>query len=624
MNEQTPDNPKINKSPSIKPLSKKTFDNQHILPLLPVPGLNETCDKFIEWLQPLLTDAELINTKKIVDAFRKPGGNGERLQKKLIEWSQRPDVPNWLEHFWNQKYLQSRLPVAINVNFATVCDENPAVKTLSQVERSAVLIFLSLVFKSLLDKEELEVDHDSTGPLCMMQFKKLFSTTRIPQRNADLLRSPISKSNPTSPSEKHIIVLHHGHIFRLEVVKDSRILKNPAEIKQDLEIIFAMGAENAGENENPGILTTLNRDDWADTREALLRIHPQNKASLDTIETSLFALCLDDSRPDTLGDRFRDILHGDGKNRWFDKSFQFIVGRNGRFGVNGEHSGLDGYPVHRLISFIYDQSGSLCGAENYAGRKSKSEPQKLKFYFDSRLRQIISRAKNDFGARINDTLARAIDFREFGKERIKSFEISPDAFVQLALQLAMYRLFGTCKSIYEVASTRRFLHGRTESLRTVSTESLQFIKNMLSTTCDSDTKIASLHKAARKHVSRMKACMAGKGVERHLLGILNVYEQQGDVLGIASEPKIFSDRGWLTLRHDTLSTTSNPDPHGVVLSGFGPVVDDGFGICYTTIEDRITITITSGSHMKQSLDQFERYLTQALLEMSDLMHKTCT
>ena len=172
---------------------------------------------------------------------------GELLQKKLTEWSRRRDVPNWLEPFWNQKYLQSRLAVPINSNFATVCDVHPAVKRFSQIERSAVLVYLSLAFKSLLVKEELEVDHDGTGPLCMMQFKKLFSTTRIPQRNTDLLRSPISDRNPTSPSEEHIIVLHDGHIFRLEVVTDSGELKNPAEIKKDLELILAMGAENAGE-----------------------------------------------------------------------------------------------------------------------------------------------------------------------------------------------------------------------------------------------------------------------------------------------------------------------------------------------------------------------------------------
>ena len=117
----------------------------------------------------------------------------------------------------------------------------------------------------------------------------------------------------------------------------------------------------------------------------------------------------------------------------------------------------------------------------------------------------------------------------------------------------------------------------------------------------------------------MKACMAGKGVELHLLGLLSIYERFGKDLGILSEPKIFNDNGWRTLRHDTLSTTSNPDPHGVILSGFGPVVDDGFGICYTIIEDRITFTITSRSGMKDVLDQLAENLTQALSEMSTVM-----
>jgi hypothetical protein len=64
------------------------------------------------------------------------------------------------------------------------------------------------------------------------------------------------------------------------------------------------------------------------------------------------------------------------------------------------------------------------------------------------------------------------------------------------------------------------------------------------------------------------------GVEKHMFGLQSIYERIGRNLGIHSEPKIFNDRGWIRLRHDTLSTTSNPDPHGVVLSGFGPVVND--------------------------------------------------
>jgi carnitine O-acetyltransferase len=114
--------------------------------------------------------------------------------------------------------------------------------------------------------------------------------------------------------------------------------------------------------------------------------------------------------------------------------------------------------------------------------------------------------------------------------------------------------------------------------------------------------------------------MAGQGVERHLFGLLSIYEQFGKQIGVLAEPELFRDIGWLTLRHDTLSTTSNPDPHGVVLSGFGPVVDDGFGICYTTINDRITIAITGKSNMQDSLEQFTAYLKRGLREMSALLH----
>jgi len=70
-----------------------------------------------------------------------------------------------------------------------------------------------------------------------------------------------------------------------------------------------------------------------------------------------------------------------------------------------------------------------------------------------------------------------------------------------------------------------------------------------------------------------------------------------------------------------LSTTSNPDATGVVLSGFGPVVDDGFGVCYTIIEDRITITLTSKGAKEKLLETFASNLNGALLDMAALMQK---
>ena len=89
---------------------------------------------------------------------------------------------------------------------------------------------------------------------------------------------------------------------------------------------------------NPiGALTTLDRDTWADVRAELVG-NSVNAASLEQVDSALFAVCLEDQAPATLHDVSRCMLHGNGRNRWFDKSFQLIVTRNGRCAVNFEHA----------------------------------------------------------------------------------------------------------------------------------------------------------------------------------------------------------------------------------------------------------------------------------------------
>jgi hypothetical protein len=57
-------------------------------------------------------------------------------------------------------------------------------------------------------------------------------------------------------------------------------------------------------------------------------------------------------------------------------------------------------------------------------------------------------------------------------------KLSPDAFIQMALQLAWNLDQGKPTAIYETASTRLYLHGRTEVIRSLSTESLQWVQAM--------------------------------------------------------------------------------------------------------------------------------------------------
>ncbi len=54
---------------------------------------------------------------------------------------------------------------------------------------------------------------------------------------------------------------------------------------------------------------------------------------------------------------------------------------------------------------------------------------------------------------------RVLKWTTFGKNTIKKFRVSPDAFVQQAIQLAGQQYFGHPVLTYESGSTRRFQYG---------------------------------------------------------------------------------------------------------------------------------------------------------------------
>ncbi|MGB1604208.1 MAG: choline/carnitine O-acyltransferase, partial [Promethearchaeia archaeon] len=56
------------------------------------------------------------------------------------------------------------------------------------------------------------------------------------------------------------------------------------------------------------------------------------------------------------------MLHGDGRNRWFDKSFHYIVLPSGRAALNFEHSWGDGVAVLRCFNEVYDASTAMSTA----------------------------------------------------------------------------------------------------------------------------------------------------------------------------------------------------------------------------------------------------------------------
>jgi carnitine O-palmitoyltransferase 2 len=207
-----------------------------------------------------------------------------------------------------------------------------------------------------------------------------------------------------------------------------------------------------------GYLTGLPRDEWAQLRSALAAAAPSNAATLRAIDEAVFAVCLDDTAPEEMGQVNRTMLHGKGTDRWLDKSFQLIVTANAKAAINFEHSWGDGVAVLRFASEIFDHSISMPATETPA--PPASAPGELRFVLPPPLAGAVVDAASQFDETIRGTQLATVMRDEFTTSSLKRGGVSPDGMMQMAFQLAMAKLRGQTVSTYESASTAAFKHGR--------------------------------------------------------------------------------------------------------------------------------------------------------------------
>lgn len=238
----------------------------------------------------------------------------------------------------------------INSNFYGI-DALLVCPTSRQTARAANLVHSALLFRRLIDRQELQpIMIQNMVPLCSWQYERTFNTTRIPGIESDKL---VHYSD-----SQHIVVMRRGKFYRMNIYYKSRLLL-PKEIENILDKIIEDDINLAlpGE-EHLAVVTAVDRVSWAKTRDAHFS-KGINRSSLETIEKAAFVLILDDidfefdeKDPSKLDNFGRVLLHGQGYDRWFDKSFCLIVGRNGRAGLNTEHSWADAPIIAHLWEFV--------------------------------------------------------------------------------------------------------------------------------------------------------------------------------------------------------------------------------------------------------------------------------
>ncbi|XP_055542351.1 carnitine O-palmitoyltransferase 1, liver isoform isoform X2 [Wyeomyia smithii] len=598
------------------------YSFQGSLPRLPLPSVENTMSRYLRSVRPLLDDDNYSRMERLAKEFQ--NGIATKLQRYLLlkSWWSTNYVSDWWEEY---VYLRSRGALMVNSNFYGM-DAIFTQPTTVRSARAASVINMLLQFRRIVERQELEpILVQGLVPLCSWQYERIFNTVRIPGIETDKIVH-YQDSN-------HIVVLFRGCYYKVVIYHNGRILR-PCEIQIQIEeILHSSDKPQVGE-ELLASLTAGDRTKWAKIRESVFA-KGVNKTSLHLIESSAFLLSLDETpfefdmaHPEKLNQFGRNLLHGKGHDRWFDKSFTVCIGSNARVGFNAEHTWADAPVLAHVWENIvaeealhkrYDENGNTLGIPEFEPPK----PKRLAFDLDNSVAlDAIQEAHLAAQQLLNDVDLRIFVHDAYGKGLMKKFRLSPDAFLQMALQLAYYRDAGKFSLTYEASMTRLFREGRTETVRPCTIESAAWVKSMEDPTCSVQERVKLLNDACDRHQLGYQDAMCGKGIDRHLfcLYVVSKYLELDSpfLKEVLSEPWRLSTSQ--TPHGQTAKLDLKKHPNCISAGGgFGPVADDGYGVSYIVAgEDLIFFHISSKKSCGTTSS--ERFAQQIARALADLKH----
>lgn len=573
------------------------------MPSLPIPRLNSTNAKLLEWVEPLLTNTQFQQTTEVVNQFFKKDGEAEMLQEKLYEWDAKLKG-SWLKPFWDDLYLKYRGSLPTGMHFNILLDNKKHENKYSQCELvGKVCYFVAELYHTIIDGE-VKPETLSGIPLDMSQYKKFFRSVRIPRVARDEFKlAKFDKKN------NHVVILHKGNAYKIQVTNGEGAIYQSKDIGLVIETAFQT---EKNEGENVGVFTTAKRDVAADVYDQLM-ISKVNADSLETIADALIVISMDEES-DTSEEAIENLMLNGG-NKYYDKTIQVIITKKGELGYSIEHSSVDGTTIFGVISHVND---GLSG-KSVERLHTTDQPglKKLCWEVSKEMEQSLTSLEKEHARRKKNLHVQSKIFDEFGSDEMKQMNISPDAFFHMALQIAQYRTFGVLRSVYEPVSVRVFHEGRTECARATSMEKWNLVEALENGEQDPEVLYGLMQKAGAAHSHRIIECRKGFGVERHMYGLEQIYHLYGESLGIKKTPPIFTNKGYLTMRHDFIST-SGMAYDNVKYRIFGPVVEGGFGLAYILLDRSISINISYHTSEKEHATQLTNHLIAALKELQKI------
>jgi hypothetical protein len=544
------------------------------------------------WLtavRPVLSNKAYAEATTLVEEFRKPGGQGRKLQARLAMLASDPTVENWQEDMYNRlHYLAMRTPLVPNQNFAgTHFNTNLH----SAAERAAIIASACHEFNRQLEGGLIHHQIDRGRKLERNQYHWFFNSTRVPRKGEDVMMK--------YPGNDYLVAFRRGWVFKVELNVPFVVLKT-----QFQSIIDSRCAPES----RLGVLTTDDRDVWADSRELLQNVSEANARWLRIVEAASFVVYLDDAQPETARQRGHQFLHT-GFNRWSDKTIQFAVCDNGWSSTMGEHSMIDGYAVRRLNTFVQDAIDKH-PASGTANGCLENVPALDSFAFETttELEERIVVADAELRERSSLHEMTAFELQHIGTDFCRQYKIPAISAVQMTIQLASRKYFGSNPLAHETVGLAHFKKGRVECSHIVWPAVKQFCDAAFDQTTPKETLRELFFEAVKSHANNLMRSTQGHGIDRHLIS-LEWSVRDGEPM-----PEFFSSTVYKESRPKMLMTDCLEG--GVLEAHYLPAFPGGVWVHFEPESDRTRFSVWA---KVGEADRFEQCIKEGAVMAREIL-----
>ncbi|RYP50467.1 hypothetical protein DL768_004019 [Monosporascus sp. mg162] len=494
----------------------------------PLPSLDATVEGLSQAIACVGDERERVRTRKAAAELLKADGVGRRLQSRLEDLAKNPSLRNWLADIYsNAMWLRDRDWHPRSRNY--YASFPPSKFPHTQACRAALVSLAAYEYKLSLDNGTVAQDYqdDLQLPLCMESVYWIFNTNRTPVLGRD--------SVDRWPGNDYIVAMRNGHAYKIPLrERDGQVVS-----RGKLKAIFRVIIEQAPADINwLSILTTANRDVWAQARDEVITASTSNAAYVSAIEKSLFAVCLDDGSPLTPKERFATFVLDDNRNRWLDKTMTFIIATNAETSLLCEHSKIDGtalYGLGRTISSAIDKHIETSESP-YPVALASDDYVYLPACVPSRLSPLVDDLRAQHLSAVSGWALHSYTHKGYGVRYVRRKRLPPKSIFQVVIQAAVRRHFGYSPNSMDVISQRHFQGGRVDALNATTAEMIAFCDAAWDPQVDIKERGRLFSAAVRSHARLGSLLLWGRGWWRHTTWLKEVALESGEEV-----PALFTD-----------------------------------------------------------------------------------